>query len=178
MDVFEFYSMDILYHLCPMRGGANVPTVMAEGMGKDIWTLSPTQITNVVKVRSAFLAYYQHYPDENTQYTWVTQVFYIPAIILTKMAIVLFYLKVFPGTGFRQLCLGTLVWCMLFMVSTMITEILSCIPVPFAWSRWSGVGTGLCYDNTRCVSPLLCSSLHDHSQLTVHVPASGGHIRR
>ena len=83
-----------------------------------------------------------------SQYTWVTQVFYIPAIVLTKMAIVLFYLRVFPGTGFRQLCLGTLVYCGLFMVSTTITEILSCVPVPYAWSRWSGEGHGLCYDNT------------------------------
>ncbi|OIW34620.1 hypothetical protein CONLIGDRAFT_675588 [Coniochaeta ligniaria NRRL 30616] len=111
MDVYEFY-------------------MKAEGMGKDIWTLTPTQITNVVK------------------YTWVTQVFYIPAIILTKMAIILFFMRVFPGRGFRLLCLVTLVHCGLFMVSTTIAEILSCVPVAHAWSKWDGTGEGLCYDNT------------------------------
>ncbi|KAI1385913.1 uncharacterized protein F4822DRAFT_357565 [Hypoxylon trugodes] len=111
MDVFEFF-------------------MMGAGMGRDIWTLTPEQITNVVK------------------YTWVTQVAYIPAIILTKIAIVLFFKRVFPNNTFQILCLGTIVHCFLFMISTTITEILSCIPVEYAWSSWSGTGEGVCYDNT------------------------------
>lgn len=31
------------------------PKVMAEGFGRDIWTLTPHEITNVVKVRATDL---------------------------------------------------------------------------------------------------------------------------
>ncbi|KAK1765112.1 hypothetical protein QBC33DRAFT_545771 [Phialemonium atrogriseum] len=111
MDAFEFF-------------------MMADGFGKDIWTLTPEQITNVVK------------------YTWITQVTYIPAIILTKVAIICFFMRVFPGRGTQMLCIGTIVHCMLFMVTTTITAILACVPVQYARSNWAGTGEGVCYHNT------------------------------
>ncbi|KAL3457329.1 hypothetical protein BJX64DRAFT_293204 [Aspergillus heterothallicus] len=110
MDVFEFY-------------------MKSAGMGKDVWTLTPDQITNAAK------------------YTWVTQVAYIPAIILTKVAIVCFFMQVFPGPKFRMLCYGTIVWCFLFMISTTITAILACVPVEKMWTNWMGNAEGVCYDN-------------------------------
>ncbi|KAJ0417383.1 hypothetical protein BJY00DRAFT_325692 [Aspergillus carlsbadensis] len=110
MDVFEFY-------------------MKSAGMGKDVWTLTPTQITNAAK------------------YTWVTQVAYIPAICLTKVAIVCFFMQVFPGPKFRLLCYGTITWCFLFMVSTTIAAILACVPVEKMWTNWMGVQEGICYDN-------------------------------
>ncbi|ROT36448.1 hypothetical protein SODALDRAFT_335548 [Sodiomyces alkalinus F11] len=110
MNVFEFF-------------------MMANGMGKDIWTLTPEQITDVVR------------------YTWVTQVSYIPAINLTKVAILLFFIRVFPDQKFQWICWGSIVHCILFMVSTFIAAVLACIPVEYAWSAWSGTGEGICYDN-------------------------------
>ncbi|AEO69783.1 uncharacterized protein THITE_2120508 [Thermothielavioides terrestris NRRL 8126] len=103
--------------------------MMAHGMGRDIWTLSPDEITNIV------------------MYTWITQVSYIPAIILTKITIVCFFMHVFPARGFHLICYGTLVHCTLFMVSTTIAAILACIPVQYAWSAWTGSGDGVCFDN-------------------------------
>ncbi|KAL4971890.1 hypothetical protein BDW66DRAFT_163319 [Aspergillus desertorum] len=110
MDVFEFY-------------------MKSAGMGKDVWTLTATQITNAAK------------------YTWVTQVAYIPAIVLTKVAIICFFMQVFPGPKFRLLCYGTIVWCFLFMISTTITAILACVPVEKMWTNWMGAQEGVCYDN-------------------------------
>ncbi|KAI2730083.1 hypothetical protein CBS147332_1935 [Penicillium roqueforti] len=103
--------------------------MMGSGMGKDVWTLTEKQITNTAK------------------YTWVTQVSYIPAIILTKVTIVCFFLHIFPGPRFRLLCQGTIVHCFLFMILTFITEILTCIPVEEAWSGWKGESTALCYNS-------------------------------
>ncbi|KAL5337894.1 hypothetical protein BJX70DRAFT_408962 [Aspergillus crustosus] len=100
MDIFEFF-------------------MMASGMGKDIWTLTPTQITNTVK------------------YIWWTQVFYIPAIILTKVAILCFFMQVFPNATFRKLCQGTIVFCFLFMTSITIAAILACVPaINIATDLW------------------------------------------
>ncbi|KAL4760963.1 CFEM domain-containing protein [Aspergillus foveolatus] len=114
MDVFEFY-------------------MKSAGMGKDVWTLTPTQITNAAK--------------ETLQYTWVTQVAYIPAIVLTKVAVLCFFMQVFPSPKFRLLCYGTIVWCFLFMISTTIAAILACVPVEKLWTNWMGNKEGVCYDN-------------------------------
>ncbi|KAJ5496504.1 hypothetical protein N7463_008491 [Penicillium fimorum] len=103
--------------------------MIGSGMGKDVWTLTETQITTTAK------------------YIWVTQVWYIPAIILTKVAIVCFFMSIFPGPKFRLLCQGTIVHCFLFMISTFTASILSCIPVEEAWSSWKGESNALCYNN-------------------------------
>jgi hypothetical protein len=34
------------------------------------------------------------------------------------------------------------------MISTFITEILSCIPVEDAWTNWRGESNAICYDNS------------------------------
>ena len=83
-----------------------------------------------------------------SKYTWIVQVSYIPAIILTKVAIILFFTRVFPGPVFRKICIGTIIYCVLFMVSTTIAAILACIPVEAAWSAWTGESGGMCFDNT------------------------------
>ncbi|KAI8713826.1 CFEM domain-containing protein [Fusarium sp. LHS14.1] len=101
---------------------------MPTALGR-ISTLSEQQITNVVK------------------YTWVTQVFYIPAICLTKIAIISIFIRVFPERIFQVVCWGTIAHCALFMVTTTITAILACVPVAAAWTNWKGTKEGVCYDN-------------------------------
>jgi hypothetical protein len=119
--------------------------VKSAGMGKDVWTLTPTQITNAAKASSIHTQ--SDLYSNSAQYTWVTQVTYIPAICLTKVAIVCFFMQVFPGPKFRLLCHGTIIWCFMFMVSTTITTILSCVPVEKLWTNWMDVQEGICYDN-------------------------------
>ena len=82
------------------------------------------------------------------KYTWITQVTYIPAIILAKVAILLFFLRIFGGGTFRKICIGTIIYCILFLVSTFIAAILACVPVEAAWTAWAGPSGALCYDNS------------------------------
>ncbi|KAK3292671.1 uncharacterized protein B0H64DRAFT_234029 [Chaetomium fimeti] len=103
--------------------------MMAHGMGKDIWTLAPEEITEVVK------------------YTWITQVFYAPAIMLTKITVVCFFMRVFPARGFQLVCWGTIAHCVLFIVSTTIAAILACVPVEAAWIAWTGTAEAVCFNN-------------------------------
>ncbi|KAK4035178.1 hypothetical protein C8A01DRAFT_48565 [Parachaetomium inaequale] len=86
--------------------------MMAHGMGKDIWTLTPEAITNVVKI-----------------------------------TVLCFFMHVFPAQGFQLVCWGTIIHCVLFMVSTTIAAILTCVPVQSAWSAWTGTAEGVCCDN-------------------------------
>lgn len=87
------------------------------------------------------------WPPPRLQYTWITQVTYVPAMLLPKVAILFFFTRVFPDRTFRLICIGTLVHCALFIVATTITAILACIPIEYAWVSWSGSGEGVCFDN-------------------------------
>lgn len=82
------------------------------------------------------------------KYTWITQLSYIPAIVLTKVAILLFFIRVFPSRVFRRVCTGTIIYGFLFMISTIIALILSCVPVQATWSNWTGESGGVCFNNT------------------------------
>lgn len=105
MDVFEFFST------CPGPPPSNNelltrPKVMSEGFNEDTWTLKPEAITNVVKVRA--LKYHRH-PSridlcDMPKYTWITQITYIPAIVLTKVAILLFFIGLLGRTWACPAC--------------------------------------------------------------------------
>ncbi|KAI0161225.1 hypothetical protein GGR57DRAFT_351303 [Xylariaceae sp. FL1272] len=110
MDVYEFF----------MR---------RDGMGKDIWTLTPDQITSVLKS------------------TWVVQVSYIPAIILTKICIICFYLRIFAAVEkFMIICYITIAYCVCFLIATFLAQIFGCSPISQAWTGWSGQTQGTCFD--------------------------------
>jgi hypothetical protein len=83
----------------------------------------------------------------HTQYTWITQVSYVPPLVLTKIAVLGFFIQVFPARGFRLVCWGTIVYCVLLMVATTMASILTCIPVEAAWTAWTGNVEGVCFEN-------------------------------
>lgn len=83
-----------------------------------------------------------------SKYTWITQLSYIPAIVLTKVAILLFFIRIFPSSVFQKVCIGTIIYGVLFMVSTFIALIFSCVPVQATWSYWTGESGGTCFNNT------------------------------
>lgn len=81
------------------------------------------------------------------QWTWISQVAYLPAIAMTKVAILQWFLTLFPNATFRKVVLGTIVHCILFMVSSFIATLLACVPMSYIWTNWTGMTKGYCYDN-------------------------------
>ncbi|KAI1338419.1 hypothetical protein F5Y15DRAFT_417064 [Xylariaceae sp. FL0016] len=100
----------------------------ANGFGRDIWTLTAGQITRVVK------------------YTWLSQIFYVPAIGLTKISVLLFFLRVFPGDNFRRICLLTIAHCAAFTAAILFGTIFSCTPIEYTWLGWTGEVKGSSID--------------------------------
>ncbi|KAK8060685.1 hypothetical protein PG996_010615 [Apiospora saccharicola] len=100
--------------------------MVANGFGKDIWTLDQPRINNVVL------------------WTWISEITYVPAIGLTKICILFFYLRVFPSRGFRYACFGTIAFVVAFSIATLVTTIFSCSPVDFVYKGWAGDSKGTC----------------------------------
>lgn len=66
------------------------------------------------------------------------------ALGLTKMAILAFYLKVFPNDGFRKICWATVGVCMIMIPVTSLFTMFYCTPVSYTWKGWTGLEEGHC----------------------------------
>lgn len=68
------------------------------------------------------------------------------ALGLTKMAILAFYLKVFPDKTFQKICWVTIVICAAYIPAFCLATIFHCTPVSYTWTSWTGETTGYCAD--------------------------------
>jgi hypothetical protein len=75
---------------------------------------------------------------------YVTELLYLTSCGLTKISVLLFYLRIFPDRGLRRLIWGTIVLCILYIVIFVIVTALQCIPVHIAWEKWDGEHRGQC----------------------------------
>ncbi|KAL2265876.1 hypothetical protein VTJ83DRAFT_6976 [Remersonia thermophila] len=98
----------------------------ANGVGRDIWTLTPENITS-------FLYHF-----------WWMAVLYFALVSLVKLCLLLFYLRIFPSQGVRRLLWGTVVFDVLFGVAYVFLAIFQCTPISHYWEMWHGEKEGKC----------------------------------
>ena len=72
--------------------------------------------------------------------------FYLSAIALTKVSILLFYLRIFPNPVFRRLVYVALAYCIGYILGTVIALVFQCSPISLAWDRWDGEHPGKCFN--------------------------------
>lgn len=80
------------------------------------------------------------------QIYYFDELFYLTAIALTKISILLFYLRIFPNRDFRRWTYGAIVLCALYILGFVPATIFQCLPVSNAWKRWDGEHPGKCID--------------------------------
>ncbi len=99
---------------------------IANGLGRDIWTLRPEQIADF------------------GYYLWIFSALYFTNLAIVKLAFLLFYLRVFAKPLVRQVLWGTIFtvigWGVLFVFVT----IFQCAPISYYWNRWDGLREGSC----------------------------------
>ncbi|KAJ8128635.1 hypothetical protein O1611_g5000 [Lasiodiplodia mahajangana] len=96
------------------------------GFGKDIWTLTPSHITRIVR------------------YTWVTELLYFILLVFTKVSLLLFYLRVFPSQMFQRVCYITMGVVVASGIAFTLTGIFYCTPVSYIWTGWARETEGHC----------------------------------
>ncbi|EXJ84621.1 hypothetical protein A1O3_05291 [Capronia epimyces CBS 606.96] len=100
----------------------------SDGFGKDIWTLPFDKITRIIK------------------FTWLTEIFYMCVLGLTKVAILLLYLKVFPTQPFRKLAMCSVVVCVAYIPAFALSIAFHCVPLSYGWTGWTGETQGHCFN--------------------------------
>ncbi|KAH8197083.1 hypothetical protein TruAng_008753 [Truncatella angustata] len=100
--------------------------VVPNGLGKDIWTLTSTQITNF------------------GMFFYIMAVLYFLQVTLLKMSLLFFYLRIFPGKQVKRVLWGTVIFNAVFGLFFVVLTIFQCQPVSFYWTKWDGEHEGKC----------------------------------
>lgn len=85
--------------------------------------------------------------DIKPKYFYVEQYFYQAIIVLTKISIVLLYLRIFPkevSPRFRQICWTVIIALVAYLVGFFIYFALECQPLSYFWNIWDGEHEGYC----------------------------------
>ncbi|KAK1958661.1 hypothetical protein LY78DRAFT_591702, partial [Colletotrichum sublineola] len=94
------------------------------GFGQDIWMLSPEQITRILFV------------------FFIDEIMYAIIISVTKISIILFYLRIFPEPWFRRACRLFLYITGMFGVWHIFQILFVCWPIDYNWTYWDGKHSG------------------------------------
>ncbi|KAJ3456348.1 hypothetical protein MRS44_016371 [Fusarium solani] len=100
----------------------------ANGFGRDIWTLSPHHITTI------------------TRLCYILGTLYFLQTVLVKLAIIGFYIRIFPVRETQRLLWGTFIFTSLWGVAFVIVGIFPCTPISYFWNQWDGLHKGKCND--------------------------------
>lgn len=65
-------------------------------------------------------------------------------LAITKLALLLFLVKIFPSKGFRAACWTVGVITLAVAITFIIVTVFSCAPVSHFWTQWQGVSKGKC----------------------------------
>lgn len=98
------------------------------GMGKDVWTIPFSHITEFIK------------------YFYIIEIFYFLEVATMKIALLFFFLRIFPANNVRRLLWGTIAVVSLYGISFVFAGIFQCGPVSFFWDKWDGAHKGQCID--------------------------------
>ncbi|KAK0762926.1 hypothetical protein N5P37_004452 [Trichoderma harzianum] len=102
--------------------------VTKPGLGRDIWTLRPADITRF------------------GLFFWILEWSYFAEVSMIKLSVLLFYIRIFPSPGVRRLLWGTFIFVTLYGIAFVLVAIFQCTPVKFYWEKWDGLHQGTCLD--------------------------------
>lgn len=76
-------------------------------------------------------------PNDNS-FSFGDELIYLSALPLTKISILLFYLRIFPRRGFKYGVYTLLVANIMYLIAFELVSIWQCQPLRGAWKRWDG----------------------------------------
>ncbi|CZR52764.1 related to integral membrane protein [Phialocephala subalpina] len=83
--------------------------------------------------------------DQFFKLFWAEEIVYLNMLAITKVALLLFLLNIFPSQSFRAVCWTVGALTVGIALSFTMATIFSCSPIPHFWTRWQGaVSVGTC----------------------------------
>ena len=106
----------------------NTYGVVPNGIGRDAWTLTYSQLTNF------------------GMFFYIMELNYILEVGLLKIAMLFFYIRIFPSQRVKRLLWATVAFVSLYTLSFLFAAAFQCQPVSHFWLKWDGTHPGKCVD--------------------------------
>lgn len=108
----------------------NIKLLSANGLGTDIWTLTPETIT-------AFARGF-----------YINSILYFTDVSILKLSLLFFYLRIFPQRGIQRIIWATIIFNIIFGITFILAAVFQCTPISYNWTNWRKEGGGTCIDIT------------------------------
>ncbi|KAH8673256.1 GPCR, PTH11-type [Ilyonectria robusta] len=116
--------------------------VSANGLGRDIWTLTFDQLYDFGK------------------YFLILEILYFTEITILKLAMLFLYLRIFPAASIQRTLWGTIIINSLFgIIFVVITTFVQCRPISYFWKMWDNEHEGTCLNLTAIGYSNACISI-------------------
>ncbi|VUC35186.1 unnamed protein product, partial [Clonostachys rosea] len=127
--------------------------------GVDMWTLEAHQVT------------------QSSKYFYISDLFYLVAIALTKISMLWFYLRIFPpNKHFRFLVYTSIAFTAIPTTALVFLNILKCIPVHSVWDGWMNPSSPARYFNSQILK-YVSSGLNIVQDLIIFLLPMGSLLR-
>ncbi|KAF5672319.1 integral membrane protein PTH11 [Fusarium heterosporum] len=113
-DLFVGLAMLITIPCIAINSHGLIPN----GMGRDIWTVQPQQITNF------------------GLYFYVMTILYFTLQTFLKLSLIFFYLRIFPSRGVRRALWATVIFNGLYGLIFIFITVFQCRPIHLFWTKW------------------------------------------
>ncbi|KAI5455935.1 hypothetical protein BGZ63DRAFT_436684, partial [Mariannaea sp. PMI_226] len=114
------------------------------GLGRDSWTVTGDQITSFLR------------------YLYVGSLLYTTTVFCVKFCILLFYLRIFPGTIIRKVIWASIALNAVSLLVFDIVTLTQCRPISHYWERWDQLHKGECNNINAMAWAGATSSLSPH----------------
>jgi hypothetical protein len=98
------------------------------GLGRDIWTLEPDEITKMLR------------------FFYVMAPLYFTQLTLLKLTLLFFYIRVFPAANVQRILWATVIFVVAWGFAFVVVAIFQCHPIHYFWNKWDGMHKGHCLD--------------------------------
>ncbi|OLN97882.1 hypothetical protein CCHL11_02495 [Colletotrichum chlorophyti] len=120
---------------------------VVDSLRQDIWRVTPDNITQILLVGSSESCHdMARLTDLSLKLFFVEELLYAFVVSVTKVSVLIFYLRLFPEPWFRVACYLTLTITTLYGLGQSFAIILICSPVSFNWTQWDREHPGQCGD--------------------------------
>ncbi|RAL66440.1 hypothetical protein DID88_006131 [Monilinia fructigena] len=106
----------------------NVQGLTSNGLGKDIWTLTFKNISDMIR------------------FFYAAELLYFAQVSFVKISILFFFLRLFPDRKIRWTIWGTIIMNVIILIVFEFLAAFQCRPISFYWKGWDEEHSGTCLD--------------------------------
>jgi hypothetical protein len=107
--------------------------VATEGFGKHLWDLKDGDLSHFLE--HCMLFSYCIGIGSDLHLVYIAENIYVWDLALTKISVLVFYLRIFPNTWFRYAAFATIGMITISTTIISLITVFSCHPIPYFWDR-------------------------------------------